>query len=257
MSIARPRGGAARRASPTAWPGVIGGAERAVSSPTIARVPLVSATGSTQMGKALAPRIAGRLGRTLLELGGNNAAIVAPSADLDLVVRGSSSPPSAQPASAARASPADRPRVDRGRGRGAGSPPPTASVPIGDPREQGTLVGPLVSERLGRATRGGARRGRADGGEVVAGGERALADDGPTRGTRPRRSCGCRAQSSVVERGDIRAHSSTCSRIRDLEEAIAIQNGVPQGLASSIFTTDLREAERFLAAAAPTAASRT
>ena len=66
---------------------VIGGADRAVQLADDPRIPLVSATGSTRMGKALAPRVAARLGRSLLELGGNNAAIVAPSADLDLVVR--------------------------------------------------------------------------------------------------------------------------------------------------------------------------
>ena len=82
---------------------VIGEADRAVQLADDPRVPLVSATGSTQMGKELAPRIAARLGRSLLELGGNNAMIVAPSADLDLACAAFSSPLSAPPASAARA----------------------------------------------------------------------------------------------------------------------------------------------------------
>ena len=229
---------------------VIGGADRAVQLAEDERIPLVSATGSTAMGKALAPRIAARLGRSLLELGGNNAAIVAPSADLDLVVRavlfaavGTAGQRCTSPA------PPDRPRVGRRRARRPPRAPPTASVPIGDPREDGTLVGPLVTgEAFGRMeaalgqARDGGRRGRR------RRRPRARRARGPTRGTRSRRSCACRRR-PTSSRQETFAPILYVLTYGELDEAIALQNGVPQGLASSIFTTDLREAERFLAAA--------
>ena len=225
---------------------VIGGADRAVQLADDPRVPLVSATGSTRMGKELAPRIAARLGRSLLELGGNNAAIVAPSADLDLVVRGvlfSAVGTAGQRCTSLRRLIVHESIADDVVDRLAAA---YGSVPIGDPREPGTLVGPLVSgdsfarfeEALGDA--------RTEGGEVVAGGERALAEAWPeawyVRPTLVRMP----AQTAVVERETF-APILYVLTYSEPDEAIAIQNGVPQGLASSIFTTDLREAERFLA----------
>jgi aldehyde dehydrogenase (NAD+) len=149
---------------------VIGGADRAVQLAADTRVPLVSATGSTAMGKAIAPHIAGRLGRSLLELGGNNAAIVAPSADLDLVVRAVLF--SAVGTAGQRCTSLRRLIVHRSVEGELVARLTRAyeSVAIGDPRDPGTLVGPLITgEAFGRME---AALGEAvaQGGEVIVGG---------------------------------------------------------------------------------------
>jgi aldehyde dehydrogenase (NAD+) len=227
---------------------VLGGADRALQLADDERIPLVSATGSTAMGKALAPRVAERLGRSLLELGGNNAAIVAPSADLDLVVRAvlfAAVGTAGQRCTSLRRlivheSVADE-LVDR-------LVTAYRSVPIGDPREEGTLVGPLVTgEAFGRME-AALGQARDEGGEIVVGGNRALADRWPDAWYTEPTIVRMPTQSPVVARETF-APILYVLTYRDLDEAIALQNGVPQGLASSIFTTDLREAERFLAAA--------
>ena len=227
---------------------VLGGADRAVQLAEDDRIPLVSATGSTAMGKELAPRVAARLGRSLLELGGNNAAIVAPSADLDLVVRAvlfAAVGTAGQRCTSLRrlivhqdvAGPLLERLADAYR-----------SVPIGDPREEGTLVGPLVTgEAFGRLE---AALGEAvaDGGEILVGGGRAHADRWPEAWYAEPTIVRMPSQTDVVRRETF-APLLYVLTYRELDEAIGLQNGVPQGLASSIFTTDLREAERFLAAA--------
>jgi aldehyde dehydrogenase (NAD+) len=226
---------------------VIGGADRAVQLSDDERVPLVSATGSTAMGKAIAPRIAARLGRSLLELGGNNAAIVAPSADLDLVVRGvlfAAVGTAGQRCTSLRRLIVHESIVDELVVRLAAA---YRSVPIGDPRETGTLVGPLVTgESFGRMEAALAQA-RAEGGEVVVGGGRALADRWPEAWYAEPTIVRMPAQTDVVEQETF-APILYVLTYADADEAIGMQNGVPQGLASSIFTTDLREAERFLAA---------
>jgi aldehyde dehydrogenase (NAD+) len=225
---------------------VIGGADRAVQLADDPRVPLVSATGSTQMGKELAPRIAARLGRSLLELGGNNAAIVAPSADLDLVVRGvlfSAVGTAGQRCTSLRRLIVHESIADDVVERLASA---YRSVPIGDPRESGTLVGPLIGADSFSRLEEALDDARADGGEVVAGGERALAEEWPDAWYANPTLVRMPAQTAVVARETF-APLLYVLTYSEPEEAIAIQNGVPQGLASSIFTTDLREAERFLA----------
>jgi len=227
---------------------VIGGADRAVQLADDERIPLVSATGSTAMGKEIAPRVAARLGRSLLELGGNNAAIVAPSADLDLVVRGvlfSAVGTAGQRCTSLRRLIVHESIADQLLERLAAA---YRSVPIGDPREESTLVGPLVTgEAFGRME---AALGRAvaEGGQVVVGGGRANADALPDAWYAEPTIVRMQDQSAVVAQETF-APILYVLTYGDLEEAIALQNGVPQGLASSIFTTDLREAERFLAAA--------
>ncbi len=226
---------------------VIGGADRARQLADDDRIPLVSATGSTQMGKELSPRVAARLGRSLLELGGNNAAVVAPSADLDLVVRGVLF--SAVGTAGQRCTSLRRLIVHRSIADAVVDRLATAyrSVPIGDPREPGTLVGPLVTgEAFGRME-AALGQARADGGEIVVGGERALVDRWPDAWYASPALVRMPAQTEVVRRETFAPILYILS-YDDPEEAIALQNGVPQGLASSIFTTDLREAERFLAA---------
>jgi aldehyde dehydrogenase (NAD+) len=227
---------------------VLGGADRAVQLADDPRLPLVSATGSTAMGKAIAPRIAARLGRSLLELGGNNAAIVAPSADLDLVVRAvlfAAVGTAGQRCTSLRRLIVHRSVADELVGRLAAA---YAGVPIGDPREPGTLVGPLVTgEAFGRME---AALGEAvaQGGEIVAGGRRALDDRWPDAWYAEPAIVRMPGQTDVV-RQETFAPILYVLVYDELDEAIALQNGVPQGLASSVFTTDLREAERFLAAA--------
>jgi aldehyde dehydrogenase (NAD+) len=225
----------------------VGGADRAVQLAEDPRIPLVSATGSTAMGKAIAPAIATRLGRALLELGGNNAAIVAPSADLDLVVRAvlfSAVGTAGQRCTSLRRLIVHSSVVEDLLERLANA---YRSVPIGDPREPETLVGPLVTgEAFGRME---AALGEAvvQGGHVVVGGGRAHADRWPDAWYAEPAIVRMPSQSDVV-RQETFAPVLYVLGYDDLDEAIALQNGVPQGLASSIFTTDLREAERFLAA---------
>ena len=227
---------------------VLGGADRAVQLADDDRIPLVSATGSTAMGKAIAPRIAARLGRSLLELGGNNAAIVAPSADLDLVVRAvlfAAVGTAGQRCTSLRRLIVQKSVADELLERLASA---YRSVPIGDPREDGTLVGPLVTgEAFGRME-AALGQARDEGGEVIVGGGRAHADRWPDAWYAEPTIVRMPSQTDVV-RQETFAPILYVLTYGDLDEAISLQNGVPQGLASSIFTTDLREAERFLAVA--------
>ncbi len=227
---------------------VVGGADRAVQLADDERIPLVSATGSTAMGKAIAPRIAARLGKSLLELGGNNAAIVAPSADLDLVVRAvlfAAVGTAGQRCTSLRRLIVHEAVVDELLERLAAA---YRGVPIGDPRETGTLVGPLITgEAFGRME-AALGQARDEGGEVIVGGGRALVDRWPDAWYAEPAVVRMPSQSAVV-RQETFAPILYVLSYRDLDEALALQNGVPQGLASSIFTTDLREAERFLAVA--------
>jgi L-aminoadipate-semialdehyde dehydrogenase len=226
---------------------VIGGADRATQLADDPRLPLVSATGSTEMGRALAPRIAARLGRPLLELGGNNAAIVAPSADLDLVVRGvlfAAVGTAGQRCTSLRRLIVHETVADELVDRLAAA---YRSISVGDPREPGTLVGPLVTgEAFGRME---AALGRAleQGGTIVFGGERVLEDRWRDAWYASPALVRMPSQSDVVAEETF-APILYVLTYSDMEQAIELQNGVPQGLASSIFTTDLREAERFLAA---------
>ncbi len=227
---------------------VLGGADRAVQLAEDERIPLVSATGSTAMGKALAPLVAARLGRSLLELGGNNAAIVAPSADLALVVRAvlfAAVGTAGQRCTSLRRLIVHESVADDLVDRLAAA---YRAVPIGDPREEDTLVGPLVTgEAFGRME-AALGQARDEGGEVVVGGDRAHAERWPDAWYAEPTIVRMPAQSDIVARETF-APILYVLTYAELDEALALQNGVPQGLASSIFTTDLREAERFLAAA--------
>ncbi|MCW2733322.1 MAG: NAD-dependent aldehyde dehydrogenase [Mycobacterium sp.] len=212
------------------------------------RVALVSATGSVRMGQQVGPRVAQRFGKSLLELGGNNAAIVAPSADLDLAVRGivfSAAGTAGQRCTTLRRVTAHTSVVDTLVERITTA---YRSLPIGDPSAEGTLVGPLIHERSYRDMVGALEKARADGGEVV-GGERS--DIGGEAGA------GAFYVTPAVVRMPSQTavvHDETFAPILyvltydTLDEAIALNNAVPQGLSSAIFTTDMREAERFMAA---------
>jgi aldehyde dehydrogenase (NAD+) len=207
------------------------------------RVPLVSATGSERMGAQVAPRVAARFGRTILELGGNNAAVVTPSADLDLAVRGivfSAAGTAGQRCTTLRRLIVHESVVDAVVDRVAAA---YRSLRIGDPFEPGTLVGPLHSPAAATAMRDALAQAVADGGTVVAGGERV--GSGAAHYVRPA-LVRMPAQTAVVRRETF-APILYVLTYRDLPEAVALHNDVPQGLSSSIFTGDQREAELFLA----------
>lgn len=219
--------------------------ERLVDDP---RVALVSATGSVRMGQQVGPRVAARFGKALLELGGNNAAIVTPSADLDLAVRAivfSAAGTAGQRCTTLRRLIAHSSVADELVQRIVSA---YQSLPIGAPGAEGTLVGPLIHERAYRDMVGALEQARADGGKVFGGERRMFAgESGDTSFYVAPAVVVMPAQTAVV-------HTETFAPILyvltydDLYEAIALNNEVPQGLSSAIFTTDVREAERFMAA---------
>ncbi|HEU4412256.1 MAG TPA: aldehyde dehydrogenase family protein [Polyangiaceae bacterium] len=210
------------------------------------RVALVSATGSTRMGRALAPRVAARFGRALLELGGNNAMVVAPSADLELATRAilfSAVGTCGQRCTTLRRLIAHRSVLDELVGRVGRA---YEQVRVGDPREPSTLVGPLVDGAAFEAMRAALGRARAAGGEA-RGGER-VAVPGCEGGFYVRPALVRMEAQAEVVREETFAPILYAMGYGDLDEAIAMHNDVPQGLSSCIFTNDLREAERFVAA---------
>jgi aldehyde dehydrogenase (NAD+) len=210
------------------------------------RVPLVSATGSTRMGRAVAPRLAARFARALLELGGNNAAIVAPSADQELALRGITF--AAVGTAGQRCTTLRRLFVhDEIYG---GFVPRLRSVygklRIGDPREPGTLVGPLIDGGAYQGMRAALEQAAKDGGKI-AGGERVLSNEWPDAYYVQPALVEMPAQTEIVTRETF-APILYVMRYRALADAIRLHNAVPQGLSSSIFTGDLREAELFVSA---------
>ncbi len=226
---------------------VLGGADVGAALVASDAVPLVSATGSTAMGRRVAPVVAGRFGRSILELGGNNAAIVAPTADLDLAVRGitfSAAGTAGQRCTTLRRLIVHRSRRDELLDRLVRA---YASLPVGDPLANGTLVGPLIDLAADGRMQAAIVEARTDGGEVLVGGARELAALAPAAAYVRPAIVAMPAQTEVV-RTETFAPLLYVLEYDDLDEAIALQNGVTQGLASSIFTRDVREAERFCAA---------
>lgn len=207
-----------------------------------ARLPLISFTGSIRVGRHVAQAVAGRLGRTILELGGNNGIIVTEDANLDLAMRAivfGAVGTAGQRCTSTRRIIAHERIVDELCERLVRA---YKTVPIGDPMQPGTLMGPLVSARSVDNMVAALARATAEGGQILTGGN-ALPDKGPY----------------FVEPTIVRMPQQTplvCEETfapilyimtyRDLEEAIAIHNDVPQGLSSAIFTTNLLTAERFL-----------
>lgn len=207
------------------------------------KVALVSATGSTRMGREVGPKVAARFGRSLLELGGNNAAIVTPSANLDLTLRGVAF--AAMGTAGQRCTTLRRlflhdsiydgflPRLKAAY----------ASVKVGNPLEQGVLVGPLIDQHALDAMQQALIDARAAGG-IVHGGEMVQ-----TMG-------GAYARPALVEMPDQTgpvlqetfAPILYVMKYNDFGDVLEKHNEVPQGLSSSIFTNDMREAEVFLSA---------
>ncbi|XXF10027.1 aldehyde dehydrogenase family protein [Pseudomonas sp. D2-3] len=210
------------------------------------RVPLISATGSTRMGREVAPRVAARFGRSILELGGNNAMILAPSADLDLAVRGilfSAVGTAGQRCTTLRRLIVHRSIRDEVVARLKAA---YAKVRIGDPR-QGNLVGPLIDKQAFNAMQDALARARDEGGQVF-GGERQLADTFPNGYYVSPAIVEMPGQTAVV-RHETFAPILYVLACDHFDEALRLNNEVPQGLSSCIFTTDLREAEAFQGAA--------
>ncbi|GGC58697.1 L-piperidine-6-carboxylate dehydrogenase [Undibacterium terreum] len=208
------------------------------------RVPLVSATGSTRMGRQVAQDCATRLAKTILELGGNNAMIVAPSADLEMAVRAITF--SAVGTAGQRCTTLRRlfvhdsvydtlvPRLKK----------VYAGLPIGSPLQKSTLIGPLIDHAAFDCMQTALAAARAEQGQVFGGERVAVAGS----------EGGYYVQPALVEmpaQSNVMQHETFAPilyivRYTDLQQAIALNNDVPQGLSSSIFTTDVREAERFM-----------
>jgi aldehyde dehydrogenase (NAD+) len=218
--------------------------EAMVASPGL---PLISATGSVRMGQEVAVTVARRLGRTILELGGNNGMIVTPHADLELALRAivfAAAGTCGQRCTTLRrlivSHRVKQELVDRllavyGRLR------------IGDPREEGVLVGPLIDEAAFTAMQDALAAARAQGGRVH-GGER-VTEGVPAGGVYVRPALVEIDSEAPIVQQETFAPVLYVRGYETLEEAIQIHNAVPQGLSSAIFTADVREAERFLSPA--------
>ena len=207
------------------------------------RLPLISATGSTRMGRRIAEIVGPRMGRTILELGGNNAIVVLDDADLDLAVRAVTF--AACGTAGQRCTTTRRLVVQKGVAKDVVERLKKiyASVRIGDPLDSGTLMGPLVDEHAVADYLKAIETAKADGGTVLYGGRKI---DRPGHFVEP---------TIIAARADMKiVHEETFApilyvlEVKDVDEAIAVNNGVPQGLSSAIFTRDVLAAEKFLSA---------
>ncbi|MFN4243685.1 MAG: aldehyde dehydrogenase family protein [Tepidisphaerales bacterium] len=227
---------------------VVGGADVGEALAADPRLPLISATGSTRMGQRVAQVVGARLGRCLLELGGNNAMIVTPSADLELAIRAIAF--AAVGTAGQRCTSLRRLIVHESIKEAVLSRLERvySTLTIGDPRGEGVLVGPLIDEAAARAFEDAITAAIAQGGKVRFGGGRA-----------PGVAGGVYVRPVVVEVPNdpvppIVQHETFAPLLYVLsyshfDQAIALHNDVPQGLSSAIFTSDLLEAERFLSPA--------
>lgn len=222
---------------------LIGGRDVGEALAADPRVPLVSATGSTRMGRAVAQTVAARLGRSLLELGGNNAMIVTPSADLDMAVRAIAF--SAVGTCGQRCTTLRRLLVheDVAEALIARLAKAYDTLPIGDPREDCVLVGPLIDEDAAAGFDQALAQAIEQGGTVVTGGSRI-----DRAGTYVRPAIVRMPAQTPVVMHETFAPILYVLTWRDFEEAVAMQNAVPQGLSSCVFTDSVREAEQFLSA---------
>jgi aldehyde dehydrogenase (NAD+) len=209
------------------------------------RIPLVSATGSTPMGKKLAEKVSARLGRTILELGGNNAIIITPSADMDMVVPAvlfGSVGTSGQRCTTTRRlivhESIEEKLVDK-------LVKAYKQVRIGNPLDSDTLMGPVVAEYAVEDMMAALERVKKASGEILCGGEK-LGDDKYAGGCYVT-PCIVRAKNEWdIVQEETFAPILYIIKYSDFDEALALHNGVPQGLSSAIFSNDMREVERFL-----------
>jgi aldehyde dehydrogenase (NAD+) len=208
------------------------------------RVPLISATGSCRMGRRVGQAVAARLGRCLLELGGNNAIIVHHDADLDLAVRAvafGAVGTAGQRCTTTRRLIVHEAVADALTARLVAA---YEKLPVGNPLDDGTLVGPLIDDGAVAQFEHAVTAARAEGAEVLCGGARV---DGAGSFVRP--TIVRAARDLAIAREETFAPILYIYTYTDLADAIALQNSVDQGLSSSIFTDSFRAAERFLSAA--------
>ncbi|WP_347311902.1 L-piperidine-6-carboxylate dehydrogenase [Defluviimonas sp. SAOS-178_SWC] len=210
-------------------------------------VPIVSATGSTRMGGIVGPKVSARWGRPILELGGNNAMIVAPSADLDMAVRAivfSAVGTAGQRCTSLRRLIAHNSiRADLV----AKLTKAYASLPVGDPRKGTTLVGPLIDHAARDRMQAALEKAKSEGGTVHGG--KTVTTGVPQGGAYVEPAIAEMPKQTDTVRTETFAPILYVMGYETLEEAIAIQNDVPQGLSSCIFTLNMREAEAFLSSA--------
>ncbi|MEQ9453546.1 MAG: aldehyde dehydrogenase family protein [Phycisphaeraceae bacterium] len=207
------------------------------------KLPLVSATGSVPMGKAVGAAVGARLGRALLELGGNNAMIVTPTADLDLAVRAitfSAVGTAGQRCTTLRRLIVHESLKDEVVGK---LEKIFSSVKIGDPTQPGVLVGPLIDAAAGDAMEASLAKAKEQGGKVRGGGK--LTEGVPEGGTYVKPAIVEIDATAPIVQHETFAPILYVMTYRDLDEAIAIQNHVPQGLSSAIFTGNVLDAEVF------------
>jgi aldehyde dehydrogenase (NAD+) len=226
------------------------GTDDEVGEPMIAdrRLPLISATGSCRMGRRVGEVVGGRLGRSLLELGGNNAIVLMPDADLELAIRGvlfGAVGTAGQRCTSTRRLLCHESIVDDvvERLRNA-----YASVPIGDPLANGTLMGPLISPDSVAAMRAAIERAVSEGCEVVCGGVEGIDRHATVPGNfvEPTIVRVPKGVVPAVTKDETFAPILYVFPVEDLDAAIRIHNDVDQGLSSAIFTDSVRSAERFL-----------
>lgn len=215
---------------------------------TDTRIPLVSATGSTRMGKAVGAAVGARLGRSLLELGGNNAIIVSKDADLDIAVRGAvfgAVGTAGQRCTTTRRLIIASEVYDQVKNKLVAA---YKQLRIGNPLDENNHVGPLIDKDAVRMYREAIEACKKEGGQFLVEGD-VLKGDGYESGCYVK-PCIAEAQPDFrIVQHETFAPILYLLKFSTLDEAIAIQNGVPQGLSSAIMTLNLREAEQFLSAA--------
>lgn len=222
-----------------------GGREAGMRLAESEQIPLVSATGSVSMGRQVAAATGKRLGRSLLELGGNNGAILTPSADLKLAL--ASIVFAAAGTAGQRCTTLRRLIVHESILNGVTERLRDAysRLTIGDPRQRGVLVGPLIDERAWLNMSAALDRVKAQGGEIICGGDRVT--EGVPAGGFYARPALVRVPGNLdIVREETFAPILYVMGYERIEDALELHNGVRQGLSSAIFTNDAREAERFL-----------
>jgi len=222
---------------------VVGGADVGHSLATSEKLPLISATGSVPMGRAVAQTVSARLGKSLLELGGNNGMIVAPSADLELTIRSalfSAVGTCGQRCTSLRRLIVHESLADELRDRLLDI---YQRLPIGDPSDSKTLVGPLIDRLATDSMQAALVQAKKQGG-IVHGGE-PIESNVPSGGRYVRPAIvEINAEAPIVQQETF-APILYLIRYENLDQALEIHNQVPQGLASAILTRDVQEAELF------------
>ena len=231
-------------ASPNLIQLVVGGADIGQKLAAHRKLPLVSATGSIPMGRSVAQTVASRLGRPLLELGGNNAAIVTPTANLDLAIRGIVF--AAVGTCGQRCTSLRRLIVHDSIAESVKEKILSvyAQIPIGNPFDQSTLVGPLIDQQAYENMQNALERARNEGG-VVHGGERFEVDFASEGAFYVRPAIVEISADAEILQHETFAPITYLVRYNDFEQAIELQNSVTQGLSSAVFTENVREAELF------------